>query len=80
MTDGTNEVMSESTGVTIFGTIDRSQAVPPTSDDEIAAIGGVASFERLYERHLEVVYRYVAGRVATREEAEDVTSDAFQRT
>jgi RNA polymerase sigma-70 factor (ECF subfamily) len=71
--------MNESTGVTTFGTIARSQAVPPASDEEIAATGGVASFERLYERHLEVVYRYVAGRVATREEAEDVTSDAFQR-
>jgi RNA polymerase sigma-70 factor, ECF subfamily len=79
VTDGTNDVMSESTGVTTFGSIERSQAALPISDEEIAAIGGVASFERLYERHLEVVYRYVAGRVATREEAEDVTSDAFQR-
>ena len=34
-------------------------------------------FEAWYEQHRPVVYRYVRFRVATREAAEDVTSDVF---
>ncbi|HLW78016.1 MAG TPA: sigma-70 family RNA polymerase sigma factor [Terriglobia bacterium] len=36
-------------------------------------------FGELYEHHFERVYAYVARRVRTREEAEDVTSEVFQR-
>ena len=39
----------------------------------------MTSFTLLYERYLESIYRYVAARLATREEAEDVTSEAFRR-
>jgi RNA polymerase sigma-70 factor (ECF subfamily) len=55
------------------------RAQPTTSDDELLAIGDAPSFELLYQRHAEAVYHYVASRVATREDAEDVTSDAFHR-
>jgi RNA polymerase sigma-70 factor (ECF subfamily) len=41
--------------------------------------GDAASFTLLYERYLEPIYRYAAARLATREEAEDVTSEAFHR-
>jgi hypothetical protein len=39
----------------------------------------MTSFTLLYERYLESIYRYVAARLATREEAEDVTSEVFER-
>jgi len=48
-------------------------------DEVLAARHDVASFTELYERHVGVVYRYLAGRVSTREEAEDLTSESFQR-
>jgi len=37
-----------------------------------------AGFALLYERHLPGVYRFASSRVASREEAEDVTSEAFR--
>lgn len=37
------------------------------------------SFGTLYQRHLPAVYRYLASRVGTREEAEDLTSDVFRQ-
>jgi RNA polymerase sigma-70 factor (ECF subfamily) len=49
------------------------------SADDLLASGDAPSFERLYQQHVDGVYRYVASRVATREDAEDVTSDAFRR-
>lgn len=52
---------------------------PPLTDEAIALKRDAASFACLYERHVRAVYRYVASRVATREEAEDVTGDAFFR-
>ena len=36
-------------------------------------------FAELYERHFERVYAFVASRVPSRAEAEDVTSEVFQR-
>jgi RNA polymerase sigma-70 factor (ECF subfamily) len=36
------------------------------------------TFALLYERHLPGVYRYLSSRVASREEAEDLTSEAFR--
>lgn len=37
-----------------------------------------ARFTLLYEQHLPGVYRYVSSRVGSREEAEDVTAEAFR--
>lgn len=37
-----------------------------------------ARFTLLYEQHLSAVYRYVSSRVGSREEAEDVTAEAFR--
>lgn len=38
-----------------------------------------ARFGELYDRHFERVYAYVSRRVRSREEAEDLTSEVFQR-
>ena len=45
-------------------------------DDALA--GDVSAFERLVERHRDVVFR-VAARIVGRDEAEDVSQDAFLR-
>jgi RNA polymerase sigma-70 factor (ECF subfamily) len=37
-----------------------------------------ANFALLYEQHLPGVYRYLSSRVASREEAEDLTAEAFR--
>jgi RNA polymerase sigma-70 factor, ECF subfamily len=42
-----------------------------------AAKGDPAQFSELYTRNFHAVYAYVARRAATREEAEDVTSEVF---
>jgi RNA polymerase sigma-70 factor (ECF subfamily) len=49
------------------------------TDAHLAQCGHADDFATLYERHLPAVYRYVASRVGTREEAEDLTSDAFRQ-
>jgi RNA polymerase sigma-70 factor (ECF subfamily) len=49
------------------------------TDELLATRGDAASFALLYERYLPYVYRYVAGRLASREEAEDVSGEAFRR-
>src|SRR5262249_28292650 len=41
--------------------------------------GDPIGFASLYRRHVRSVYHYIASRVGTRQEAEDVTSEAFQR-
>jgi RNA polymerase sigma-70 factor (ECF subfamily) len=58
---------------------DERRPLERTADEALAAHGDAASFTLLYERYLESIYRYVAARLATREEAEDVTSEAFRR-
>jgi RNA polymerase sigma-70 factor (ECF subfamily) len=58
---------------------DRRRAAEHAPDESLAVRGDAASFTLLYERYLEPIYRYVAARLATREEAEDVTSEAFHR-
>jgi RNA polymerase sigma-70 factor (ECF subfamily) len=67
--------------------IDPTQPNKPTLTVGVDAGDGVASptptpalppdFAEWYEAHRGVVYRYVRFRVATREAAEDVTSDVF---
>jgi RNA polymerase sigma-70 factor, ECF subfamily len=49
------------------------------TDEDLARRGDADSFAVLYQRHLPAVYRYVSGRLATREEAEDLTSDVFRQ-
>ena len=57
-----------------------SESEPPEAADELLASSGDAeSFAELYERYLPAVYRYVAARVRAREEAEDLTSEAFRQ-
>jgi len=57
-----------------------SESEPPEAADELLASSGDAeSFAELYERYLPAVYRYVGARVRAREEAEDLTSEAFRQ-
>lgn len=44
-----------------------------------AAVGDRRAFATLYDRHLDAVYRYAFYRLRTEVEAEDVTSEVFQR-
>jgi RNA polymerase sigma-70 factor (ECF subfamily) len=70
--------MSTTAGVSpgVFGSRASSAAI---ATDELLAHGGhPEDFSLLYERHLPAVYRYVAARVGTHEEAEDLTSDSFR--
>lgn len=59
--------------------------VTPVEQDEDAALavrasgGDVGAFGRLYDRHVETIYRYVYYRVRDDAEAEDLTSDVFMR-
>ena len=55
-----------------------------TSDDDeraliLAAQADPARFVELYERHFHRVYAYVIRRAGSRAEAEDITSDVFER-
>ena len=55
---------------------------PATQDERIlieAAQRDPSRFAELYERNFARVYGYAARRVSTREEAEDVTSEVFER-
>lgn len=48
-------------------------------DEHLAQRADARSYGLLYERHLPAVYRYVAGKVALPEVAEDLTSEAFRQ-
>ena len=52
-----------------------SEAKPATPSKRVLP----HDFEAWYDQHRSVVYRYVRFRVATREAAEDVTSDVFMK-
>ena len=49
------------------------------SDDALAARGDATSFTHLYRRHLRPVYSYLYARLGNAQEAEDLTSLAFER-
>ena len=62
--------------------------VPPPGDTEVALslllvqraqAGDAAAFGALYDRYVGMVYRYVSYRVASRQLAEDLTSETFLR-
>ena len=58
------------------------KADPATEEERLlieAAQRNPGRFAELYERNFERVYAYVSGRVASREEAEDVTAEVFQQ-
>ena len=70
--------MNPSARLTFGRLAGESQALEIATDESLARRGDAASFAELYERHLPAVYRYVVGRVRSREEAEDLTSDVFR--
>lgn len=59
----------------------QERAVPGDSWDLVRAAqeGDRAAFAQLYDRYVDVVFRYVLFRVGDRELAEDVTSETFLR-
>jgi RNA polymerase sigma-70 factor (ECF subfamily) len=50
---------------------------PPPTEQAASGSGLPETFEAWYEQHRSTVFRYVRFRVATREVAEDVTSEVF---
>src|SRR5256885_15709055 len=60
---------------------DAREREPGESWDLVHAAqqGDTAAFGRLYDRYVDVVFRYVLFRVGDRELAEDVTSETFLR-
>ena len=74
---------------TLFTAIGRPNVLERQSDREVdeeeaqlarrASRGDREAFARLYERHLDAVYRYAFYRVRDDAEADDVTSEVFHR-
>jgi RNA polymerase sigma-70 factor (ECF subfamily) len=63
-----------------FGLVDRTLEPQDLAADEVLfKRGDASSFAELYERHLASVYRYMASRAPSREEAEDLASEVFHR-
>jgi RNA polymerase sigma-70 factor (ECF subfamily) len=63
-----------------FGLFDRPLGLSDAATDEVLVKrGDAASFAERYERHLPGVYRYMATRAPSPEEAEDLTSEVFQQ-
>jgi RNA polymerase sigma-70 factor (ECF subfamily) len=67
----------------LYQMYDTTSGFPDTPSDEqliaLAQQGDMAAFGTLYERHLDVVFRYLYNRVANRHEAEDLTEQVFLR-
>ena len=57
----------------------QTERLDGESDEVLAARGDAESFVKLYRRHLRPVYSYLYARVADVQEAEDLTSLAFER-
>jgi RNA polymerase sigma-70 factor (ECF subfamily) len=70
--------MTTSAGLTIGDACDVL-ALDLVPDDDLARRDDADSFAVLYRRHLPAVFRYVSGRAAARDEAEDLTSEVFRR-
>jgi RNA polymerase sigma-70 factor (ECF subfamily) len=69
---------------TLLAPFARGQVTPTNADsadsDEALAVRGDAdSFIQLYRAHLPAVYRYLLARTGNRQDAEDVTSQVFER-
>jgi RNA polymerase sigma-70 factor (ECF subfamily) len=71
--------MNSSSALALDVLTTSQQPQAPTSDELLASRGDALSFAELYERYLPSVYRYVCARVSSREEAEDLTSEAFRQ-
>ncbi len=68
------------------GTIDNRRPRPSTpADPEMvdlvnrAQAGDKEAFGLIYDRHIGVIFRYVASKVDSRQQAEDITADVFLR-
>lgn len=61
-----------------------SEAINETDDDSWALVGAAqngdsAAFGKLYQRYVEIVFRYLLFRISDRELAQDLTSETFLR-
>jgi RNA polymerase sigma-70 factor (ECF subfamily) len=70
--------MNSSAGLSLGAVARDSYRSEPTPDEVLASRSDADSFSVLYQRHLPAVYRYLAGRLRSREEAEDLTSEVFR--
>jgi RNA polymerase sigma-70 factor (ECF subfamily) len=70
--------MNQSAGLAP-GVLAEALGAERLADEDLARRGDAHSFALLYQRHLPALYRYLSSRLASREEAEDLTSDVFQR-
>jgi RNA polymerase sigma-70 factor (ECF subfamily) len=71
--------MNTSASLTLGALAGEPEPPPAVADELLARRGDAASFAELYERYIPAVYRFVYARVGCREEAEDVTSEAFRQ-
>jgi len=69
--------MNSSAGLTL-GALAGGPQPQAATDELLASRGDADSFAELYERYLPTVYGYVWARVNARDEAEDLTSEAFR--
>lgn len=53
--------------------------IEPETEDALAARGDTESFVKLYRTHVYTVYRYLFARLGNAQDAEDVTSQTFER-
>jgi RNA polymerase sigma-70 factor, ECF subfamily len=68
-----------SDGISVAVTVRAEDSGTSEQTASIAIRRDAAGFTRLYQQEVANVYRFLASRVATREAAEDLTGDAFQR-
>jgi RNA polymerase sigma factor (sigma-70 family) len=62
------------------GLVDRTlEAADRAPDEVLVKRGDGVSFAELYERHLPGIYRYMASRAPSPEEAEDLASEVFHQ-
>ena len=58
---------------------DASGAAPPVVAVQEATAAGVRAFERIYKLHYRDVYRYALGLTRSSDDAEEITSETFER-
>jgi RNA polymerase sigma-70 factor, ECF subfamily len=71
--------MNTSARLVLGALASESEPLQAATDEQLASRGDAVSFTELYERYLPAVYRYIGAHVRAREEAEDLTSEAFRQ-
>jgi RNA polymerase sigma-70 factor (ECF subfamily) len=71
--------MSQQAGLVPRAAAGEALGVEAVPDEDLLRRRDAHSFAVLYQRHLPSLYRYLLRRLASREDAEDVANDVFQR-